>query len=64
MLVMPDHYTPISIRTHSADPVPFVLYDSENEQGYDAERNFTEESAEKGCIFEKGSDIAEAFLAE
>lgn len=64
ILIMPDHYTPISIRTHSADPVPFVLYDSENEQGYDAERNFTEESAEKGCIFEKGSDIAEAFLAE
>ena len=64
ILIMPDHYTPIKIRTHSADPVPFVLYDSENEQGYDGERNFTEESAERGCIFEKGSDIAEAFLAE
>lgn len=64
ILVMPDHYTPIRLRTHSADPVPFVLYDSENEQDYDGDRNFTEKSAEKGCIFEKGSDIAEAFLSE
>ena len=64
ILVMPDHYTPIRLRTHSADPVPFVLYDSENEQDYDGDRNFTEKSAEKGCIFEKGSDIAEAFLRE
>lgn len=64
ILVMPDHYTPIRLRTHSADPVPFVLYDSENEQEYDEYRNFTEESAEKGCIFEKGADISEAFLSE
>lgn len=28
MLVMPDHPTPIRIRTHSKDPVPFLLYDS------------------------------------
>lgn len=64
ILVMPDHYTPIRLRTHSADPVPFVLYDSENEQEYDEDRNFTEESAEKGCIFEKGADISKAFLRE
>lgn len=64
ILVMPDHYTPIRLRTHSADPVPFVLYDSENEKEYDEDRNFTEESAEKGCIFEKGADISEAFLRE
>ncbi len=64
ILVMPDHYTPIRLRTHSADPVPFVLYDSENEKEYDEDRNFTEESAEKGCIFENGADISEAFLSE
>lgn len=26
VLVMPDHPTPIRVRTHTADPVPFVLY--------------------------------------
>lgn len=28
MLVLPDHPTPICIRTHSSEPVPYVLYDS------------------------------------
>ena len=28
MLILPDHPTPICIRTHSSDPVPYVLYDS------------------------------------
>ncbi|MBQ9534487.1 MAG: cofactor-independent phosphoglycerate mutase [Clostridia bacterium] len=28
VLLMPDHPTPISIMTHSADPVPFALFDS------------------------------------
>ena len=30
ILVATDHYTPVSIRTHSAGPVPFVIYDSMN----------------------------------
>ncbi len=28
MLVLPDHPTPVSIRTHVGDPVPYMLYDS------------------------------------
>ena len=28
LLVMPDHPTPIRLRTHTADPVPWLLYDS------------------------------------
>lgn len=28
MLILPDHPTPICIRTHSSEPVPYVLYDS------------------------------------
>ena len=28
LLVMPDHPTPIRVRTHTADSVPFLLYDS------------------------------------
>ncbi len=30
MLVMPDHPTPIALRTHVSDPVPYLLYDSAN----------------------------------
>ncbi len=28
MLILPDHPTPICIRTHSSEPVPYLLYDS------------------------------------
>ena len=29
VLIMPDHPTPISIKTHSSDPVPFCMYRSD-----------------------------------
>jgi len=28
ILVMPDHYTPVSVGTHTKEPVPFAIYDS------------------------------------
>ena len=28
LLILPDHPTPLSIRTHTSDPVPFLAYDS------------------------------------
>lgn len=31
LLVLPDHPTPVKIRTHTADPVPYLLYDSTRE---------------------------------
>lgn len=34
MLILPDHPTPICIRTHTADPVPYMLYDSRIERKY------------------------------
>ena len=33
LLVMPDHPTPIRVRTHTADSVPYLLYDSEKGDG-------------------------------
>lgn len=32
MLVLPDHPTPICVRTHTSEPVPYLLYDSTKEQ--------------------------------
>ncbi len=28
LLILPDHPTPIRARTHTSDPVPYILYDS------------------------------------
>ncbi len=32
LLIMPDHPTPICCRTHTSDPVPYILYDSTMER--------------------------------
>ena len=43
IMLLPDHPTPVRIRTHTIDPVPFMIYASDEEkQGVDC---FCEESA-------------------
>lgn len=31
IMILPDHPTPLEIRTHSSEPVPFMIFDSEKE---------------------------------
>lgn len=49
ILVLPDHPTPICKRTHTADPVPYVLYDSTDLKNNCA--TFCERNAEKTGIY-------------
>ena len=61
MLVLPDHPTPLRIRTHSSDPVPYVLYDSTRQQKKIA--RYTEAEAMATGIFEpQGCKLMERFL--
>lgn len=61
MLVLPDHPTPLRIRTHSADPVPYVLYDSTRERK--SLSRYTEAEAMATGIFEpQGHKLMERFL--
>lgn len=62
VLVVPDHRTPLAIRTHSATPVPFVIYDSTKEEPYDAAKCFCEKSGEKGMYFDSGFELADYFF--
>ncbi|MFQ9516446.1 MAG: cofactor-independent phosphoglycerate mutase [Eubacterium sp.] len=49
MLVMPDHPTPICMRTHTSDPVPYMLYDSSDiKEGI---LDYTEECGKESGIF-------------
>lgn len=50
MLILPDHPTPIRIRTHTGDPVPYLIYDSTRQQKKQA--RFTEETARAADNFE------------
>ena len=49
IMVLPDHPTPLAIKTHSADPVPFMIYDSTAEvKGTPV---FTEKAAAETGLF-------------
>ena len=55
MLVMPDHPTPIRVRTHTSDSVPYLLYDSRQNLGNGL--TYCEEDAKKGPFVEKGHTL-------
>jgi 2,3-bisphosphoglycerate-independent phosphoglycerate mutase len=63
ILVLPDHPTPLSVRTHIADPVPFVIYSNEPGAASAHGKTFDEVSAGRSGVFiEKGFELIERFL--
>ena len=64
ILVVPDHRTPLAIRTHSSPPVPFVFYDSTHEEEYDEAKSFNEKSGECGMYFDSGHELADWFFTK
>lgn len=61
MLVMPDHPTPVRVRTHTADPVPYMIYDSAHpEQG---QASYSEKTGKMSGIFiEEGYRLIDRLL--
>lgn len=49
MAVLPDHPTPICVRTHTGNPVPYVLYDSTKEEKKIS--RYSEKEAKSSDIF-------------
>ena len=64
LLVLPDHPTPLVLKTHSSEPVPFVIYSSEDGgRASKKERFFDELSASKvGLLIEKGHELLEKLI--
>lgn len=63
VMVLPDHPTPISVRTHTADPVPYVIYSNEGDCHFRSSQTFDENSASLSRIsIEKGFKLIERFL--
>jgi len=62
VLVVPDHRTPICIRTHSSEPVPYMIYDSRKETAKDETKAFCEEAGQKGRYFDSGYALADYFF--
>ena len=64
ILIAPDHPTPIAIKTHVGDPVPFILYDSSSdiESGY---TTYNEKTAKaSGIYYEPCQDLIDDFLSK
>lgn len=59
--VMPDHATPLSVRTHTKDPIPFMVYDSENMRD-NGLKSFTERSASSTGVFLDRGDAVISLL--
>jgi 2,3-bisphosphoglycerate-independent phosphoglycerate mutase len=56
LLVLCDHLTPIAVRTHTPEPVPFILDDSRRPENHP--RPYTEAAAkESGLLLEQGADL-------
>ena len=63
LLLMPDHPTPVALRTHTADPIPYMLYDST--KTVSCAPAYTEEAAVKtGYEYPEGYRLMEHFTKE
>lgn len=63
LLVLPDHPTPVAKRTHTSDPVPYILYDSRNPVANGA-AGYTEAEAIKADSLIAGCDLLPTLLQQ
>ena len=62
MMILPDHPTPIKLKTHVSDPVPYIIYDSRDDSVKN-DLTYTEENGKKtGVYIEKGYTLMDRFL--
>lgn len=62
IMILPDHRTPVATRTHSSEPVPYVIYDSRKNNN-NPENKFSEKVAlDSGNYFDTGYELMNYFL--
>ena len=63
MLILPDHPTPICIRTHTGDSVPYLLYDSTDQQSHTWHYN-EEEAEQSGNFVDEGHTLIDYLFSK
>lgn len=58
--VLSDHATPLVLRTHSSEAVPYIIYDSEKEKNKVSK--YSEKEALNGKLLQSGEKFMERFL--
>ncbi|MFQ5794057.1 MAG: cofactor-independent phosphoglycerate mutase [Candidatus Bipolaricaulia bacterium] len=62
-LILTDHYTPVQLQVHTADPVPYLIYRSRDANADERDRGFNERSAAESPIYlTEGHRIMERLL--
>lgn len=62
ILVLPDHPTPLSLRTHTSEPVPFILYQKNFERASGV-HGYDEIAGKNSYIFiDKGHNLMDFFI--
>ncbi|WP_456324591.1 cofactor-independent phosphoglycerate mutase [Desulfonauticus submarinus] len=63
--ILCDHFTPITLRTHIADPVPFLIYNSQKKFKDKGQKTFSEKSAQQSPLFiRKGENFLNFVLEQ
>lgn len=62
IMVLPDHATPLSLRTHSRDPIPYIIYDSGDEKTNDVLGYDEFEAKKSGILLKEGHKLMGRFL--
>lgn len=64
VLVCPDHPTPLNIKTHTSDPVPYLIYNSKKEQESGVKFFCEKEAKATGNYIAKGFTMMNYFFSE
>jgi 2,3-bisphosphoglycerate-independent phosphoglycerate mutase len=62
ILCCPDHPTPVRLKTHTSDPVPFVIYRHGQQLGNGATAYDEQQARTTGLLLEQGSMLMERLL--
>lgn len=63
MLVCPDHPTPCSLKTHTSDPIPYLIYSTAKNLGNGAARYTEDEAKRTGLYIPDGYKLIERLLS-
>lgn len=65
LLILPDHPTPLALKTHTADPVPYLIYRSDQKNRQPAGVSYDEAAAQATGNFQaKGYQLMDRFILD
>lgn len=62
VMILPDHATPLSLRTHTSDPVPFLIFRKNTDKTSPVEILCEQQAEKTGVLIENGHEIMDFFI--